>query len=391
MIVSFQNPGLIDPRVIQYMGVNVKPNPNSIGYFGTGLKFAIATLLRNKQEISIFRGLERLDFSVKSETIRDVPFSIIHMNETPLSITTDMGRNWELWMAMRELYSNMLDEKGEASVGATAPREGHTTIQVTGDAFYLAFQKLDEVFLINKTPIYKSPTLEIYPGRTDKMYYRGIFVSKMNKMYRYTYNVLTPQDLTEDRTLKYIHTWWGTVGFAIMTCDQSELIEQIISLHDRKDFESEADFDWAGTPSEQFLDAVGNLGRRSCNESAWNVWLKSKRGGDIPEFEEMSMSPLDEKRLAKATAFLLPLGYTPEFEIKIAVDLGENILGTVRNSKTIWLSHRVFEMGTKQVASTLYEEWVHLKHGFRDKTYEMQNFLFDKILTMLEVATGEPL
>jgi hypothetical protein len=391
MIVSFQNPGLIDPRVIQYMGVNVKENPNAIGYFGTGLKFAIATLLRNKQEINIWIGTERLDFSERSELIRGKPFNIIYMNSTALSITTDLGRNWELWMAMRELYSNVLDERGFAEVGPTPPKEGHTTIQVCGDAFYKAFEKLDEVFLVNRAPIWKNASLEIYSGTTSKLYYRGIYAGNFPKPMRYTYNVLTPLDLTEDRTIKSQHLWWYAVSKNVLVCTDSELIENIIAFHEKQDYESDADFDWIMAPSEQFLDSAGALGRRGCNETAWRVWLRSSRGVDIPEFEEVDLTPLNEKRLIKAKQFLKPLGYDDAYEIKIAADLGENVLGTVRNGRTVWLSHRVFDQGTKQVASTLYEEWLHLKHGFADRTYEMQTFLFDKILTLVETINGEPL
>lgn len=53
MAVIFENPGEIDPRMISTFGVNVKENDSAIGFFGTGLKYAIAILLRNHHRISI--------------------------------------------------------------------------------------------------------------------------------------------------------------------------------------------------------------------------------------------------------------------------------------------------------------------------------------------------
>ena len=44
-MIIFQNKGLIDVHAISIMGVSVKED-NSIGFFGTGLKYAIAVLLR---------------------------------------------------------------------------------------------------------------------------------------------------------------------------------------------------------------------------------------------------------------------------------------------------------------------------------------------------------
>ena len=68
-MIVFQNPGLIDMAAVTTMGVSVK-NDGAIGYFGTGLKFAIATILRNKCALTIHRGLEAFAFTSEEITIR---------------------------------------------------------------------------------------------------------------------------------------------------------------------------------------------------------------------------------------------------------------------------------------------------------------------------------
>ena len=48
-MIVFENPGEIDIRSISTFGVSVKEGDNPIGFFGTGLKYAIVVLLRTGQ------------------------------------------------------------------------------------------------------------------------------------------------------------------------------------------------------------------------------------------------------------------------------------------------------------------------------------------------------
>jgi hypothetical protein len=52
---------------------------------------------------------------------------------------------------------------------------------------------------------------------------------------------------------------------------------------------------------------------------------------------------------------------------------------------------RLFHQGTKQVASALLEEHLHLAKGLPDESRAMQNFLFDLICSLGERLLGEPL
>lgn len=55
-MIVFENEGEIDPQLIMLIGVNVKASDSAIGFFGTGLKYAIACLLRWGEEIEIQSG-----------------------------------------------------------------------------------------------------------------------------------------------------------------------------------------------------------------------------------------------------------------------------------------------------------------------------------------------
>ena len=70
--------------------------------------------------------------------------------------------------------------------------------------------------------------------------------------------------------------------------------------------------------------------------------------------------------------------------------LGTDVLGLALD-ETIYLSHRAFTIGTKSVAGTIIEEFIHLKHGYHDCTRNMQNYLLDRMVSLGELATGGPL
>ncbi len=116
-MITFSNPGKIDIRLITTLGVNVKESDNPIGYFGTGLKYAIAVLLREKQKVEIWSGTERIAFEIRPDTVRGKSFGFIWLGtaRSPwqcLGFTTELGKNWTLENAYRELYSNCMDEGG---------------------------------------------------------------------------------------------------------------------------------------------------------------------------------------------------------------------------------------------------------------------------------------
>jgi hypothetical protein len=86
------------------------------------------------------------------------------------------------------------------------------------------------------------------------------------------------------------------------------------------------------------------------------------------------------------------MGYDVDYyEIVVAESLGDNVLGLAENGR-IYIACRVFEIGgAKQLASTLIEEFLHLRRGWKDCTRELQNYLFDKLVSLGEELQGEAL
>lgn len=273
----FRNKGVIDKRAISTMGVCSKETDTPIGFFGTGLKYAIACLLRTGHSVIIYAGEEQLCFSARREDIRKGQFDIVYMNEERLGFTTELGKNWEMWQVLRELYSNCLDENGSMSQEQGVAiqhsyQPDETTIVVVGDDFYDIAKNLGEVF-IQTAPDLVLPKLEIHPGgRCNKLFYRGIRVGEYDKPYMNKYNITDFISLTEDRTVKY--QWWvdSIIRESIVTSHDRDFIH--LTLTARKDVrEGNINFtevDSSTVPSAEFMEVVAELkfSKAEFNESA---------------------------------------------------------------------------------------------------------------------------
>lgn len=79
-MIVFENEGEIDPRLAMLIGVNVKETSGAIGFFGTGLKYAIACLSRWGETIVIQSGENEFAFSVEDTEIRGKTFGVMSMH-----------------------------------------------------------------------------------------------------------------------------------------------------------------------------------------------------------------------------------------------------------------------------------------------------------------------
>jgi hypothetical protein len=206
-MLIFENAGEIDPQLITLIGVNIKTSPSAIGYFGTGLKYAIACLSRWEDEIVIQSGTAIFTFTKVTAEIRGKTFGVIkmlsHVDSLQLGFTTELGKNWEPWMVYRELWCNAHDEP-EAAVyeaeTAPAPRIGYTRVIVNSPKLNAAHGVRDTFILAKREPLHKLEELEIYFGESSVIFYRGIAVQQLDKPSLYTYNITSLMYLTEDRT-----------------------------------------------------------------------------------------------------------------------------------------------------------------------------------------------
>lgn len=381
MTVYFCNAEPIDLNAIALMGVSVKVGDSPIGFFGTGLKFSIATLLRTGHRVTLIRNGETIPFAVDSENIRGESFERVRMGDERLGFTTKLGRTWEVWQAYRELYCNCLDEQG--SINDFAPEiEYGTVFAVEGEGIEQCHRNRREIFLSTK-PISANDDCEIHQGSGEHAFYRGVRAHKHGRHALFTYNVTAKLDLTEDRTIKAPYMLEHYAELAVAYSDDEDLIQTVLMAPEGT---FEQGFDFGGVylkPSPAFMEVAYRLrGNAHCNNAAIKLWEKH---ADIKlTYDPVELDAFEEEVIDRALVLVARLGVDMTRRDFLVVEgLGEGIFGTVRNQR-ILIGKRALDMGHRFVASTLYEEWLHKTEGLADQSRDLQNLLFEKLFAMVE-------
>jgi len=399
-MIVFTNPGEIDIRSISTFGVSVKEGSSPIGFFGTGLKYAIAVLLRTGHRVTITSGETIVNFGVSSQEVRGQAFDFVTMaigSESAASIgfTTELGKQWDLWMAYREIACNCKDESGSSHYEAymVDPLAGQTQIIVQGDEFEGVFANSHR-FILEDEPLFTSGSLEVRNRPNNHFFYRGVRVAELRADALYTYNELSKVELTEDRTVKSSWDMTHKIVVGVLKSSDRQFLRNVVTASERT-FEGSLDFHgWGVTPSPEFVEVVGDCvtdRMLKVNATALQVWKDATKCEFAPR--EIVMTSVQQQSMDRALNFCARIGFQirDAYPIKVVESLGEGVLGLAEN-QTIFIAERVFQIGgTKQLASALIEEYLHLRHGWRDLTRELQNFLFEKLVSVGEELVGEPL
>lgn len=280
MTVVFKTPGLIPIEAFTTFGINSKPSTTSaIGFFGTGLKYAVAVLCRLKIPVEVWIGEKCHHFYPSKQKFRGKEFEFISMKRrdgimgkwfghTRLPFTTELGKNWELWQAYRELHANTLDELGrtyllvEDDTVVGAPNQTHIVIR--GPEMRKVWENRGEVFLEGGVQNLSSgDKVQVFHRKSPYLYYRGLRVFTLQKPSLYTWNFLETMQLTEDRTLaaQYMPAYYAERFVATHT--DKEFIRSVLTAGEAH---WEHSFDYSNisaAPSEEFLEMARIYGRRS--------------------------------------------------------------------------------------------------------------------------------
>jgi hypothetical protein len=400
----FSNPGSLDINLVKLLGVSVKESDSPIGFFGTGLKYAMATALRLGGSMTIHTGGQSYVVNGKQITLRDKQFTQVMLNDEPLGFTSELGKQWEAWMVVRELYSNALDEGGKTLMAESAICDKHfsgqTIITLHGEAFTEVWCNRSEFFIApDEDPVHNTPFASAFnrSGDSSAVFYRGIKVHDAEQRPLYRYNLKDKITLTEDRTLKYQFQMREALEKAIITSHDPEFI--VASLTCGEDYlEGKLQFadSYASiSPSAEFLEACGKLNARKprgVNEAALR-WYRKRTQTKEP-LVPVDLSPVQQKQLDKAISFIKSLGFADaldDYPINVVSWLGEDVYGQAIGG-SIYLTKQAFDTGTKKLAAILLEEFVHCHYKLCDETREMQSWLFERVITMgEEFVMKEPL
>ncbi len=373
MTVYFANGGAIDLDVIRTMGVSVKTGENPIGFFGTGLKYAIATLLRNDHSVELDSNGETYVFSARSKEIRGKEFQLVYMNDEQLAFTTDLGQTWEVWMAYRELHANCVDENGKIS---NTPWEADTCWRIKGEEFEEAFHNRHKIFLHGE-PSWVQDGVEVHRGRSNYLYYRGVRIKQLQKSSAFTYNITDKMKLTEDRTLDSMFDALYKLASKLPRVPDTEFQATLVRPSETN-LESSFEFDYCADPSEEFLDEGEKLlDNAHLSKSVKNLVLKKR---SISTREAAKITEDEEKTLISALEMMEVLNARLQREeITVVEHLGPNIMGLMESGR-IFIPRQTLANGRDYTMITLWEEYIHRDLGHRDESRGMQQYLFDKIL-----------
>lgn len=418
--IKISNMGELEVGALTLLGASTKSGNNSkIGMFGSGNKYAIAYLLRNKYNFFIYSGLKEIKIQTVNETFRGNAFNVIYINDTKTSITTDFGIEWRFWQAIRELYSNAIDE-GEAKISLTneiEPKENETHFYIEQTEVTKDFiRDFDKYFADNKKVLFENEFGRIYEktGNGGNIYRKGIRCMDWDKKSLYDYDLFNVQ-INEDRLAKYYWQIEENVWKLIFACDNKQVIRQILleSCNDDYMESSISNLFEIETPelSEQFKEEL-NLGeivpfglsglltsaeiqkcyvvptkifqclRHHIDEKSINSKFKISSNNVAYRYVDSSLyqSILDE-----AIKFLEEVKFKIPFEIKIGVFDDKKIYGLAdKENNAIVISDICMEKGINETINTIIEEFIHLKYDVKDETREFQNAVITEFISYMK-------
>jgi hypothetical protein len=415
----FHNPGEIDIRGACIAGLSAKEGDSPIGYFGTGLKYSIACILRWGGKITIYSGTTEYKFKLGEIEFRGAAFKIVYMNDEPLGFTTEYGKNWEPWQVFRELYANARDEGGDVELYCNDLQvaEGRTAIFVSGPPDMIeAFHNRNEIILpINMRWDHETDKIKFTARQAVGIYYRGVRVHEQPCLY--TWNFLQQIQLTEDRTLlSVIGLSYRFYHFLEQDLHDIDIIIKLLSSK-LSDFEPKLlkTIERDGAPvtlesrpvecifmdcysvpqvayswhSDEFKEACKRLYQRDPTTFVKLRPFVKSIDSKLVEDKAYILNHREQQMFDKAKQLVSMFGFESEIaNLPIIVqELGGNTLGLYESS-TIYLSPKLFDQGTKQLVATLYEECYHHRTQKVDCTYNMQSDLFNIIVSLNEELHG---
>lgn len=362
-------------------GINVKQGKNPIGHFGTGLKYAIAILLRSGCSITLVRGSRKHTFGLKKKKIRGKAFNFITMDGRELNFTSEVGKNWELWQAYRELHSNCVDEDGTIYLADEKSKCEANTTKICVEGLELIHRQNHDIILSSE-PLGENHYLAVHPGNSQYIFYKGIRIHTLTKPTRFTYNIKRNIRLTEDRTASYFWEVESILRRGVAGLMDRTLIDEIITCPDSY-FEKTIDFgDYISEMSDPFTEQAAKYVHDysgKVNTTAVKACI-SKAPDKFVDQMVKTLTTMENELLTQALAFTHALGFdAAKFKIVVLNDMGQNVAGLAKKG-VIYLAHSLFVQGPTMIATVLIEEFIHNEYGFSDETREMQNYLLHKLV-----------
>jgi len=391
-MIVFANKSELPLDCIRTFGVSEKVTENPIGFFGTGLKYALAVLVREGLTVTIETGGKSYPVTKAAKKIRDGDYHIVKLGRNKLPFTTQFAKNWELWQAFRELYSNCLDEPGgvirhfENKIFLSDFKDYQTKIIVEGEAFDALWADRGDIFIAqsDKLLLHESDKFNIYSGASNYLYYKGIRCHQLNSPSKYTYEIKTDMVLTEDRTFKEVFRFASRLETFVANfknLPRAIVDTIIISDDDENNYESSLNFS-----VETFSKSFQKICAHHIAEftPGLNDTIKAKMTRQVDDSYldkcNVTIKPEDQQMINQGILLCDKAGFdVTKYEIKTAEFLGVRVMGLAKDN-IIFITRLALMEGVHVVASALLEEFIHLEYRLADETRELETFLFNTII-----------
>jgi len=442
--ILIQNDGEIETNSFELIGASTKRGETGkIGFFGSGLKYSIAYMMRNGIDFRIFSGNNELKFTTTPENLKDKTFDRICINGKPTSYTVTMGPTWkEDWFVLREIYCNALDEGNCIMVKNTdnpCPSEGKTRIYISlTEGLQKVIDKWDSYFCDERDPLFVAEnvytsfigtedvggtykqSVKVYEHTEGVVFRKGIRVYHNKRLaYDYDFDFL---NINEDRTARSMSGFSYCISDLIGSlCNEDYVVNVLMTGADEKPCEEY--FCISSTnpdtrPSSKWVKFSNDyllVVKETSGKYAEEI-LKSKKqvllvpqyfikeikkvypqivvlgmGKSIGDTGMTEITPTSKMNflLKEVTEALKQINYNVCYDISIVQFDDDNTLGAAELSeKKIYLSDRVFDMGRREIAMTIIEETEHIYSKKEDETRGFQNHLISEWLKTMENANG---
>lgn len=267
MKVHFVTPSRISLINLTTIGDSEKrEDPTKIGQFSSGQAYCTALLLRDgvKFNIGVYNtenSKELISYSTTNKVCESTGKSkeiiVLHHQEEGCSeqkietaFALNLGYNWEIWMALRELWSNMLDEGGYVIEGELEEAVDYGTVMTLefdeSNEFYGVW-KNKHLYINLSEPLFKLgwnvQALENKEGFL-RIYKNNILVYKDEEVLsKYAWN-MHQCEIDERRVLLNISSVKGDIVSSISQTENESFLKTIIS----NDFKiSKEDFLYVGS------------------------------------------------------------------------------------------------------------------------------------------------
>jgi hypothetical protein len=397
-MITFLTPVALPIEAATTMGVSVKDGSGSIGKFGTGLKYAIAGVLRLGGTVNIWIEGDRHEFTAKRACIRGRAFQIVHCNDAPCGFTTELGKHWAPWQLFRELASNALDEGGKWVHEDCAPNTATTVIAVSCREVEES-ERTEQVFLGSRPTLVESTNgATIHEGASHHYYYKGIRAGSFGRMAPVTVDV-SSGTLSEDRLLD-LSTVQSELAWAFRTATKwdEQLVLSILPQHEPGEFWVDNLPAYAMRSGEipssmmAFLAARPKFVEHPSFRALLDAHIRKGGGG---RWQEVAATPRHESLIAAGDRLCRSIGADPipRARIHFTSDLGDKLLAvTCMDTRHVWFSTKLAMLGRDEFLCGYLEEAMHAMTGAHDCTREFQNALLSIIVSsaasanMLEAA-----